>query len=120
METKPEGRITADDAELFEQVKESRCPVCGEQPDYESVEVDSGTAYQRADCPSCELTWWEHYEMSDVSYADPADDKREVWRRVHEEGAALKAKIQTALTMLEMGKDDAAAETLALALKEAR
>ena len=34
--------------ELRARVVISQCPACGSAPDYESVEVDGGTAYQRA------------------------------------------------------------------------
>lgn len=85
MTTKIEPKIPADWEELRERVVSSECPRCGAQPDYESVEVDSGMNYQRADCGACEFTWWEHYEISDISYADPADDHNEVWRRIHDD-----------------------------------
>jgi transposase-like protein len=92
--------------ELAARVTSSKCPACGraDAVDYEGVEVDAGTAYQRADCSACEFTWYEHYEMSDVSFGYSVEKpEREVTRRVHvdrETVAELLAAARLALTGL--------------------
>lgn len=73
--------------ELRERVIGANCPRCGAHDvDYESVEVDTGTAYQRGDCVKCDFTWHEHYDITEITYPDPTDDTRETWRNIREVG----------------------------------
>lgn len=79
--------IPKDAEELRERVIGANCPRCGSHSvDYENVEVDSGTAYQRGDCVECDFEWHEHYEITEITFPDPADDKRETWRNIREIG----------------------------------
>lgn len=86
-------KIPEDREELRERVIGANCPRCGAHDvDYGSVEVDTGLAYQRGDCVKCDFEWHEHYEITEITYPDPADDKRETWRSIRDEGATELAR----------------------------
>ncbi len=53
--------------EMIALATKGKCPFCGSnQTDYDSVEINEGTAMQHGECMDCDKQWQENYNMVSV------------------------------------------------------